>query len=90
MPLTIKNSELEAHVAAKAQAEGISADEYLERLVAEDKQQFEELRADVQAGFASIDEGDFTEYREDNLGEFFNEIEAEGLKRLSDRQAARK
>lgn len=41
MALSIKNAEPEAHVAEKARAEGISANEYLERLVKEDKRQFE-------------------------------------------------
>ncbi len=90
MALIIKNPELEAHVAEMACAEGISADEYLERLVSEDKRRFEELRSDVRAGFASIERGDYTEYGEENLGELFDEVEADGLKRLSERRTAPK
>jgi hypothetical protein len=88
--LTIKNPELEAHLAEKARAEGISVDEYLERLVREDKRQFEDLRADVRAGFASIERGACIAYGEESLKELFDEVETEGLKRRSERQAAPK
>ena len=90
MAFTIRNPELEAHLAMKARAEGVSVDEYVERLLREDKRQFEELRADVGAGFASIERGASTDYSEENLKELFDEVEAEGLKRLSERRAARK
>jgi hypothetical protein len=88
--LTIKDPGLEAHLAEKARAAGVSVDEYLERLVREDKRQHEELRADVRAGFASIENGARTAYSEESLKELFDEVEAEGLKRSSERQAAPK
>ena len=77
-------------MAEKAGAEGISVDEYLERLVREDKRQwqFEELRADVRAGFASIEGGASTDHGEENLKKLFDEVEAEGLKRLSERHGS--
>jgi hypothetical protein len=88
--VTIKDPGLEAHLAEKARAEGISVDEYLERLVKEDKQQHEKLRADVRAGFASIERGACTAYSEESLKELFDAVETEGLKRRSERHTAPK
>jgi hypothetical protein len=44
----------------------------------------------VRAGFASIERGACTDYSEESLKELFDEVEAEGLKRLSERRAAPK
>ena len=83
MALSLQNPELEAHIEEKARSEGVSASEYLERLVVEDKERFQHLRSDVRAGFESIDIGDSVEFDAGQLEEFFSEIEAEGQKRIA-------
>ena len=42
----------------------------------------EELRKDVQEGVDQLDRGEYTEYTDETLHQFFAEIEAQGLKEL--------
>lgn len=42
----------------------------------------EELRKDVQEGVDQLDRGEYTEYTDETLHQFFEEIEAQGLKEL--------
>ncbi len=46
----------------------------------------EELRKDVQEGVAQLDRGEYTEYTDETLQQFFEEIEAEGMKELEAQQ----
>ena len=56
------------------------------RLLDQYHQTFEELRKDVQDGVDQLDRGEYTEYTDETLHQFFAEIEAEGLKELETQQ----
>ncbi len=48
------------------------------RLLAERDQRLAEFRREVQIGLDQLDRGEYTEYDEESLKEFFEQIKAEG------------
>ena len=48
------------------------------RLLSERDRRLEELRREVQIGLDQLDRGEFREYDDDSLKEFFEQIKAEG------------
>ena len=48
------------------------------RLLEERERRLDALRADIQLGLDQLDSGDCTEYDEDTLKEFFEQVKAEG------------
>ncbi len=85
MALTIDNPELESYAGEQARAGGMTAEAYVERLIDADRRRLEALRKDLRQGFAELDRGEYSEYDDVTLPEFFAEVESEGLKLLGDR-----
>ena len=52
------------------------------RLLRERERRLDELRKQVQVGLDQLDHGEFDEYDDASLRQFFDEIKAEGRKRL--------
>jgi len=53
------------------------------RLLAERDQRLEEFRREIQIGLDQLDRGEYTEYDEESLKEFFEQVKAEGRQSLS-------
>jgi antitoxin ParD1/3/4 len=53
------------------------------RLLQERERRLEELRAEVQIGLNQLQRGEFTDYDEDSLRGFFEEVKSEGQKQLN-------
>ena len=50
------------------------------------KSRLEELRKEIAIGIEQLDRGEYTEYDENTLGDHFEEIKAEGRRRLAAQQ----
>ncbi len=84
--------KLKRYVDNRVESDGYgTASEYFRELIRHDQQrkeqeqleraQLEKMREDVQAGFAALKAGRFTEY--DSAQDLINDIQAEGTKRLT-------
>jgi putative addiction module CopG family antidote len=59
------------------------------QLLRERKEKLERLRAEIRAAEEQIERGEYTEYDEEGLREFFEEIKREGRREYEARQESR-
>jgi putative addiction module CopG family antidote len=58
------------------------------RLLAERDRRLEEFRREIQVGLDQLYRGEYTEYDEESLKEFFEQVKAEGRQSLSSDESA--
>ena len=59
------------------------------RLLREQREEFERLKAEVQVGIDQMERGEYREYNDETLAQFFEELKQKGRERLAaEREAA--